>query len=387
MKLAPLLSLIFAAVLDHATGKDLNILDSTRFLNLEEIYDFLETLAERAPDVMQLKTIGNTKMEGKDWSNNIYVVKIGDDSKPKMLFDCGIHSREWISPASCLYIIQKLVLVHKLAENRKLKTSVLNYQWNIIPVLNPDGYNITHSGGPKSRLHRKNARPLSTMKLNTDNYGSQCERVCERNRRSARQHDSCFGVDLNRNFPAGWGLGAQNFVSGSKLVCEDVYKGEKYLSEPETQALDNYVREIRDNLLSAISVHSYGAVIDYPNGWMFEGDPGQVKGKDLERLRKFVTGFAKRLKYKYGFVYEVFGGGSVAGGASEDFYFNYHDIKIAYTIELDPQNAPPRVSGFVMEPKKIKSVAKKLWHAFQQMAYDMDKIKDELMELNAQRKV
>ena len=33
-------------------------------------------------------------------------------------------------------------------------------------------------------------------------------------------------------------------------------------------------------------------------GWMFEGDPGQVKGKDLERLRKFVTGFAKRLKYK-----------------------------------------------------------------------------------------
>ena len=27
---------------------------------------------------------------------------------------------------------------------------------------------------------------------------------------------------------------------------------------------------------------------------------------------------------RYGFVYEVFGGGSVAGGASEDFYFNYH---------------------------------------------------------------
>ena len=32
------------------------------------------------------------------------------------------------------------------------------------------------------------------------------------------------------------------------------------------------------------------------------------------------------------------------------------EIYLNFILVPDPQNAPPRVSGFVMEPKKIKSV-------------------------------
>ena len=51
-----------------------------------------------------LKTIGQSH-EGRD----IYRLDIGDTSLPSMVVDCGIHAREWASPAFCLYMINELI--------------------------------------------------------------------------------------------------------------------------------------------------------------------------------------------------------------------------------------------------------------------------------------
>ena len=47
--------------------------------------------------------------------------------------DCGIHAREWVSPAFCLYAIDQLVEDQALLDL---------YDFYIIPVANPDGYII-----------------------------------------------------------------------------------------------------------------------------------------------------------------------------------------------------------------------------------------------------
>merc|ERR1712025_476816 len=128
---------------------------------------------------------------------------------------------------------------------------ILNYQWQFIPMLNPDGYQNSHetdhdgSNIEKFRMHRKNMRPLSAMDLNK----SMLEKC----------HDegNCEGVDLNRNFPSGWGLGHETFVKESNDPSMSVYKGSKPLSEPESQALHNHIKKIKKKILSAISVHSY----------------------------------------------------------------------------------------------------------------------------------
>ena len=39
--------------------------------------------------------------------HDIYLIKIGDPDNHILFFDCGIHAREWIAPASCLYVIQE----------------------------------------------------------------------------------------------------------------------------------------------------------------------------------------------------------------------------------------------------------------------------------------
>ena len=53
--------------------------------------------------------------------------------------DCGIHAREWISPAFCLYAIDRLV-------EREREKLLQNYDFYIIPVANPDGYEYSWTG-------------------------------------------------------------------------------------------------------------------------------------------------------------------------------------------------------------------------------------------------
>lgn len=70
------------------------------------------------------------------------IVKIstgGNGSKPAIIIDGGLHAREWISPAFVLYIINQLV------ENPSNSPMIENVDWYILPVLNPDGYEYTHT--------------------------------------------------------------------------------------------------------------------------------------------------------------------------------------------------------------------------------------------------
>ena len=72
---------------------------------------------------------------GKSFENReLKAIKIvANDSIKKrvVVFDCGIHAREWISPAFCMWTIDRLITNSSLLES---------YDFLIVPVLNPDGY-------------------------------------------------------------------------------------------------------------------------------------------------------------------------------------------------------------------------------------------------------
>ena len=99
---------------------------------------------------MTSKVIGMTN-EGR----NIKVVKINSNNTqlPIIFIDAGIHAREWISPASTLFLIEKLA---KQISKGRGKNDIAKYQWHIIPLANPDGYEYTeYLAG--TRLCNKNA--------------------------------------------------------------------------------------------------------------------------------------------------------------------------------------------------------------------------------------
>lgn len=59
--------------------------------------------------------------------------------KPLIMIEAGIHAREWLAPAQAIYIINQLL---EVSENKELIDKV---DWVIIPLLNPDGYEYSHS--------------------------------------------------------------------------------------------------------------------------------------------------------------------------------------------------------------------------------------------------
>ena len=115
-----------------------------------------------------------------------------DVEKPVIFIEGGIHAREWISPATVTFFIRELVtnadyrdmigmindgLVSITDNNDTLEM----YDWIIVPVVNPDGYEFSHTD---DRMWRKN-RGKSKSLLNIIS--------------------NCRGIDLNRNFGYNWG--------------------------------------------------------------------------------------------------------------------------------------------------------------------------------------
>lgn len=158
----------------------------------------------------------------------ILAVKIGppDDSpeRPNVLFLATHHAREWISTAVAMKLIRRLA--------DSAGADVGSHDVWVIPVENPDGYQYTFTN---DRYWRKNRRPNA---------------------------NGTFGVDLNRNYPAFWGVDDRG---SSGVQFAETYRGASAGSEPETQALMAFHAAHRPVL--ALSYHSYSGLILYPWGF------------------------------------------------------------------------------------------------------------------------
>ena len=102
----------------------------------------LQTLADQNPSLAKVFSLGNS-YEGRD----IKAIRIGansDTNKPVFFIEAGIHAREWASPATVSYFAQELINQYK-ANNATVTTLMNTYDFYIVPVLNVDGYEYTHT--------------------------------------------------------------------------------------------------------------------------------------------------------------------------------------------------------------------------------------------------
>ncbi|XP_072021622.1 carboxypeptidase B-like [Amphiura filiformis] len=267
--------------------------DYTIYHTSKEISQWVTDMARDHGIVTEIN-IGKSD-EGRD----IKAVKISSGGSKRVIYiQGGIHAREWISPATMMYMANEMVTMYGV--DSTVTAMVDNYDWYIVPSLNVDGYDYTWTN---DRMWRKNRQP---------NTGS-----------------SCIGTDLNRNYPYKWGGSGT-----SDNPCSDIFHGEAPLSGIETSVVHEWLQQFSGNIALFIDFHNYSQLWLYPWGYTNKKNIEQPH-KDLQH--DLAIRATDALRKPYGTEYFVGMSGPdmyPAAGASEDYGYVTLGVSYSYIVEL-----------------------------------------------------
>ncbi|KYN42292.1 Zinc carboxypeptidase A 1 [Trachymyrmex septentrionalis] len=277
--------------------------DFKNYHHLDTIYKNLDDLAKQYPDIVQTIVGGNT-WEGR----KIKGVKVSfKANNPGVFIESGIHAREWITPATAMYILHQLLT----SNNTEVRAVAESHDWYIFPVFNPDGYVYTHT---TNRLWRKTRKP----------YGL-----------------GCYGSDPNRNWDYKWNTGGS-----SNNPCSETFAGPMPFSEIETKSMSAYINSISDKFYVYIGLHSYSQLLMFPYGYTTD------RVDNYDDLYDIGMETIKALAKRYGTYYRVGGIAETiytASGNTIDWIKGAHNKSIAYVYELRDGG----YYGFLLPPEQI----------------------------------
>ena len=260
-------------LIQNYSSRDFDYGSMGGYYTFDEIEQNLDELSSLYPNLISEKISIGQSLEGR----NIWAIKVSDnpnidENEPQALYTGLHHSREPMSYMNLFYFMHWLgenynsdLLAQHLVNNREI--------W-FIPAINPDGlvYNqsIAPSGGG---MQRKNTR------------------------------DTCsgtpLGVDLNRNYGYLWGYDNDG---SSPDGCSETYRGTSPFSEPETQAVRDFVNQ--HNFKINFNYHSYSDLLIYPFGYEYENNAPQEDidifieyGEDMVQYNDYVLGTGPDLLY------------------------------------------------------------------------------------------
>ncbi|KAG8286606.1 hypothetical protein J6590_055279 [Homalodisca vitripennis] len=293
-------------------------LDWNNYYRLADIYNYMDHLQMSYPDKVSVETVGFSAE-----NRPIKLVKIQTDTNTTnakaVWVDGGVHAREWISPAAATYILHELLTSLQANEST---FSGLNYY--ILPVMNPDGYEYTHTN---DRFWRKN--------------------------RSTNNASDCIGTDLNRNWAYNWG-GKES----TSDPCSSNYRGAKAFSESETASVSSYMLNSTSQIMGYLSLHSYGQAITFPWAYTYHR-PADFR--ELYNLAYNMTYNISGASYRYGTTAELF---YVASGGSQDWAKATANITYSFTMELRDTGQ----FSFSLPATKILETSKDAFTAFTVLA-------------------
>lgn len=292
---------------------------------VEETFAVANDLAASYPTLAQMIDIGDSWEKinlGGGEGYDLWVMKITNvatdaafPNKPKLFIHSAMHAREYTTAALTLDFASKLL--NEYDSNADVEWIVDYHEVHILFHMNPDGRKIAEAGVFKRKNNNTDAC------INPANgYG--------------------FGIDLNRNFSFFWKKREADYNYGAEYrvsddICNETYRGLTPASEPETQAVEVYVRDLFadrrgeadedaasiDTAGLHLDIHSFGNLVLFPYAHTFDSAPN---GNELQRL-------ARRLAYFNNYVPQQSPNLYLLDGNSESV--SYGELGVAHlTFEL-----------------------------------------------------
>ena len=315
-------SLRTAALMQRDLGMLKAIPGFSCYPTVAETYTAIDELIAQYPNLASKIDIGDSWEKIAPGGNpgfDLFVLKITNalvvEEKPKLFAMSAVHAREYATAPVNLAFARWLLEAYG---NDPSATWLVDHQeFHLLLQANPDGRAFAETGTDPNRNQRKNRHDQG--------QGSGTAR----------------GVDLNRNYPFGWGA----FGGSSGTPSSETYRGLSAGSEPENQAVVNYIQTLFpdrrpgspsiDDLSTPaaidtqglfLDIHSFGALVLWP--WGMTGSPGNPVTGNQAELRTL----GRRLAWFNG--YEPDQSNSLpADGASDDNAYASLGVP-AFTIEL-----------------------------------------------------
>ncbi|KAL0879726.1 hypothetical protein ABMA27_003439 [Loxostege sticticalis] len=294
-------------------------LDKTH--RFEEVNNYLVRVSNAYPNRATVESAGRS-FEGRDMKYlKISTTNFKDRRKPVIFLLSLLHAREWVALSATLYAIEKLVIDvsdHDL---------VNDFDWIIMPIANPDGFEFSHT---TERFWRKNRR----------NHGGKIK-------------PWCMGVDLNRNFDV-------DFKS-SKDPCGQTFPGPHPFSEPESVNIRRVLNAYSNRIHMFIDIHSFGSMILFgrgtgklaPNATTLKF-VGVNMAQAIDRVK-----WPSKPKYTVGNIADVLG--TRAFGILNDYAQIGAGIPLSFVYELPGYQGRGDKTGFLIEPSFTRQAGVETW--------------------------
>ncbi|XP_064611853.1 carboxypeptidase B-like [Liolophura sinensis] len=266
--------------------------DYSKYHPLSDVNAWMEQMANSYSNRVELFNISSS-YEGR----TITAMKItganSSDSRPGFFFNGGIHAREWISPATVIYMAAQLI--EQYGKNQEITDLLDEIDWYILPVFNVDGYEYTWT---KDRNWRK----------------------------TRSKHFLCHGVDPNRNWDWEW---CKN--GASKDPCSDTYCGPRPFSESEVKGVADFLNSVPGRFRAYIDFHSFSQLWMTPWGYTTALPPEfPVQDKCSTTATDALTA-VHGTEYKHGNIASTI---YTASGSSADWAFGAAKILYSTAVEL-----------------------------------------------------